>query len=133
LEENAKRVSKMVRPTLDVRSRTIYYRFYLIKPKYNMDLQEISMRIMNFKEVAEVYLTEGKTGILVKTKFFDDSKPSQIEEFLKKIIPIKYGILVSPIQYKRVFSKPNTKNNRLKIKVTTKVSMRNHMNLAKLN
>ncbi|ASI14066.1 hypothetical protein Mia14_0772 [Candidatus Mancarchaeum acidiphilum] len=101
LEGSRVKKARVVRSTSSIRQRTVYYRFYLVKPNFNTDLQELSMQIMSFKEVAEVYLTEGDSGILVKTKFFNDSKPQAIEGFLKKTIPYKYGILVSPIQYEK--------------------------------
>ncbi len=119
-DEDKVNVSRVIRSTSSIRKRTVYYRFYLLKPKFNINLHDISMKIIGFKEVAEVYLTEGASGILVKTKFFDDSKPSAIEQFLKSTIPSKYGILVSPIQYEKFESGKlgikNRKPSRLKNK-----------------
>ena len=109
--------ARVVRSTSSIRQRTVYYRFYLIKPNFNIDLQELSMQIMSFKEVAEVYLTEGDSGILVKTKFFNDSKPQAIERFLKKTIPNNYGILVSPIQYEKYLKNGKPYLNKLKQRI----------------
>ncbi len=106
--------SRVVRSVSSIKQRTVYYRFYLIKPNFNIDLQDLSMQIMSFKEVAEIYLTEGDSGILVKAKFFNDSKPQAIEEFIKKTIPNKYGILVSPIQYEKYQKNGDSYINKLK-------------------
>lgn len=41
--------------------------FYFLRPAHNSDLMDIAKRIMGVSDVAEVYITEGRYGLLVKT------------------------------------------------------------------
>ena len=76
-----------------------YYKFFLLKPKINTDAKELAKRLMAFDEVAEVYITEGMAGFMVKAKFFSSDIPDNVEHYIKGKLGEQYGVLVSPLQY----------------------------------
>ncbi|MCL4373851.1 MAG: Lrp/AsnC ligand binding domain-containing protein [Candidatus Marsarchaeota archaeon] len=85
-----------------VSKKSDYYKFFLIKPKVNANANEVARELIAFSEVAEVYVTEGQAGFMVKAKFFDDNSPSDIEQYIKDKLGAKYGMLISPMQYAKV-------------------------------
>ncbi|MGC8652036.1 MAG: hypothetical protein ACP5UH_02175 [Candidatus Micrarchaeia archaeon] len=85
-----------------VSRKSDYYKFFLIKPKTNTNAKEIAEKLIAFSEVAEVYVTEGPAGFMVKARFFSDDSPSNIERYIKERISTDYGTLISPLQYAKV-------------------------------
>ncbi|MEM0149323.1 MAG: hypothetical protein QXW10_00290 [Candidatus Micrarchaeaceae archaeon] len=80
-----------------------YYKFFLLKPKVNADANDLAKKLAAFDEVAEVYVTEGMAGFMVKAKFFSNDIPNNVERYIKGKLGNQYGVLVSPLQYvKRV-------------------------------
>ncbi|MGC8585979.1 MAG: hypothetical protein ACP5K5_00310 [Candidatus Micrarchaeia archaeon] len=78
-----------------------YYKFFLLKPKANADARELAKKLISFDEVAEVYVTEGIAGFMVKAKFFSSDMPNSIERYIKSRIGEDYGVLISPLQYRK--------------------------------
>ena len=76
-----------------------YYKFFLIKPRLNVDAKEVAKKLISFDEVAEVYVTEGIAGFMVKAKFFEDNAPGNVEQYIKEKISSDYGTLISPMRY----------------------------------
>ena len=82
-------------------STSDYYKFFLIKPKVNANSKELAKTLMAFDEVAEVYVTEGMAGFMVKAKFFSSDIPNNVERYIKGKLGERYGVLVSPLQYSK--------------------------------
>ncbi|MGC8669888.1 MAG: hypothetical protein ACP5TL_01910 [Candidatus Micrarchaeia archaeon] len=85
-----------------VSKKSDYYKFFLIKPRSNANAKEVAKELIAFNEVAEVYVTEGLAGFMVKAKFFSDNSPSNIEHYIKDKLGSRFGTLISPMQYAKV-------------------------------
>jgi len=85
--------------TSKVSETSNYYKFFLLKPKINADAKEVAKKLITFDEVAEVYVTEGMAGFMVKAKFFSSDIPKDLERYIRNKMGEKYGMLVSPLQY----------------------------------
>ncbi|MGC8496356.1 MAG: Lrp/AsnC ligand binding domain-containing protein [Candidatus Micrarchaeia archaeon] len=85
-----------------VKKGSTYYKFFLIKPKPNVDVKGVAEKLIAFNDVSEVYVTEGSAGFMVKAKLFDDSNLTGIENFIRQSLGRDYGILISPMQYAKV-------------------------------
>lgn len=85
--------------TSKVSETSNYYKFFLLKPKINADAKEVAKKLITFDEVAEVYVTEGMAGFMVKAKFFSRDMPNDLERYIRNKMGEKYGMLVSPLQY----------------------------------
>jgi len=89
----------MLMNTSKVSETSNYYKFFLLKPKINADAKEVAKKLITFDEVAEVYVTEGMAGFMVKAKFFSSDIPNDLERYIRNKMGEKYGMLVSPLQY----------------------------------
>jgi hypothetical protein len=80
--------------------RRKFCKFYIAKPRENMNIEELANDLIALKNVEEVYVTDciRDSGILVKTRF--DEKPEDLEGVLSKHLGKGYGE-VHAIAYKR--------------------------------
>ncbi|MGC8652240.1 MAG: hypothetical protein ACP5UH_03250 [Candidatus Micrarchaeia archaeon] len=74
-----------------------YYKFFLIQPRADANAKELAQKLMAFDEVAEVYVTEGVAGFMVKAKFFSSDIPNNLERYIRGKLGERYGVLVSPL------------------------------------
>lgn len=83
------------------RNGKTYHRFFLIKPKPNIDINDLAERLVALDDVLEVYVTEGPAGFMVKARFHDDKEPDEVAKYIKKNVDSTYGTLVSYINFRK--------------------------------
>jgi hypothetical protein len=76
------------------------FKFYVAKPKVNLNVEKLAYGLLALKNVDEVYITDRieDSGILVKAKFEEES--DGMEDALSKHLGKGYGE-VHAIAYKR--------------------------------
>lgn len=78
-----------------------FYKFYLINPKENASISSLAEKLISFKDVEEVYVTEGAHGFLVKTKFLNGKEPKDLDSYIKRRVDQTYGEMNAYFSYKR--------------------------------
>jgi len=78
-----------------------FHKFFLIKPKQGMELEELANGLVALPDVLEVYATEGTIGFMVKARFDGEREPEEVANYIKKNISKDYGTLVSYINFRR--------------------------------
>jgi hypothetical protein len=81
-----------------IRRNGRFYNLFFIKPKKNIDTHGYAERLAGMRNVAEVMVTEGECGFIVKAKTEDH------EEIPKKMTVLSrssYKRIVSYYQYRR--------------------------------
>ena len=68
-----------------------FYKFYLVNPKANSDIDTLAERLFAFKDVEEVYVTDGDHGFVVKTRFTEGKEPKDLCSYMQKGIDYSYG------------------------------------------
>ena len=81
------------------RARNRLHRFYLIRPRENVDIDELAERLISLKNVVEVLVTDGDYGFLVKTRFSKERDISEAERYIQNNIDRKFGTVTSHYQY----------------------------------
>jgi hypothetical protein len=71
--------------------RRRFCKFYIAKPRENMNVEELANDLIALKNVDEVYITDciSNSGILVRTRF--DEGPEDLESVLSKHLGKSYG------------------------------------------
>lgn len=77
------------------------HRFYLIRPRANANIDELAERLIGLKHVEEVYVTDGKYGYLVKTRFEEGRNLKQAVAYIQKHVDRKFGEVVSHFEYRK--------------------------------
>jgi DNA-binding Lrp family transcriptional regulator len=77
------------------------HRFYFLSPKENANIDELTDRIISLKNVEEVFVTDGDYGYIVKTRFSNGRDSKAAEQYLKKTVNRKFGVVTSYFQYKK--------------------------------
>jgi hypothetical protein len=77
-----------------------FCKFYIARPREDVNIDALANRLIALKNVAEVYITDSinNSGILVKTRF--DEEPANLKVFLSKHLGKSYGE-VHAIAYKK--------------------------------
>ncbi len=78
-----------------------FHKFFLIKPKEGMELEDLANGLVALPDVLEVYATEGTIGFMVKARFDGEREPEEVAQYIRKNISKDYGTLVSYINFKR--------------------------------
>ena len=78
-----------------------FCRFYLVNPKENASIDSLAERLIGFKEVEEVYVTDGAHGFLVKTRFSEGKEPKDLGDYLKRRVDKSYGEMNAYFTYKK--------------------------------
>jgi len=78
-----------------------FHKFFLIKPKQGMELEDLANGLVALPDVLEVYATEGTIGFMVKARFDGEREPEEVANYIKKNISKDYGTLVSYLNFKR--------------------------------
>lgn len=92
LDSGTKRISK------DSRN---FYKFYMLNPKENSDIDALAEGLIAFKEVEEVYVTDGAHGFLVKTRFSEGKEPKNVCDYITRKIDSKFGQVTAYFSYKK--------------------------------
>jgi hypothetical protein len=71
--------------------RKRFCKFYIAKPRENIDVEKLANDLIALENVEEVYITDciSNSGILVKTSF--DVEPEDLESVLSKHLGKSYG------------------------------------------
>ena len=83
------------------RARNRLHRFYLIRPRENVDIDELAERLISLKNVVEVLVTDGDYGFVVKTRFLEERDNHEAERYIQNNIDRKFGTVTSHYQYKK--------------------------------
>ncbi len=83
------------------RNGKTYHKFFLIKPKPGMDINNLANDLVALPDVLEVYATEGTIGFMVKARFDGEKDPVEVAHYIEKNISKDYGTLVSYINFKK--------------------------------
>lgn len=84
-----------------VSKRGRLHRFYLIEPKPNADADALAEKLISLKPVEEVFLADGDYGFIVKVRFIDGKEPTDVANYLKEKIALRYGVVDSYYQYRK--------------------------------
>ena len=79
----------------------VEYSLYLVKPREKEDANRIAEKLMELESVEEVLLTEGECGFIVKARFVDGRKPSDVEDYISKNISSRYSRVVGHCEYRK--------------------------------
>ena len=77
------------------------YRFYMLDPREGSDISSIAGRLMAFKEVEEVYVTEGDHGFIVKARLGAKGLSKGIHSYISKAVDRRFGQATSCLLYKK--------------------------------
>ena len=71
--------------------RRKFCKFYIARPRANMNIDELANKLITLKNVDEVYITDciNNGGILIKTRF--DEEPKDLASVLSKHLGKSYG------------------------------------------
>ncbi len=78
-----------------------FYKFYLVNPKENTSIDALAEKLIAFREVEEVYVTDGAHGFLVKTRFSNGKEPKDLGSYIKRKIDSNYGEMNSYFMYNK--------------------------------
>ena len=81
--------------------RNAFHRFYFIEPRQNADAEDLAEKLIELKNVQEVYLTDGDAGYIVKARFFNEKEPKEILRYISNRISPKFGRVTTYVQYKK--------------------------------
>ncbi|MGD0729435.1 MAG: hypothetical protein ABR981_05145 [Candidatus Micrarchaeaceae archaeon] len=76
------------------------YRFYFVEPFENMDANNFARKLINIKDVEEVFVTEGDYGFVVKAKSSEDKQQDNICKCISRLGG-SFGKVTSHYQYKK--------------------------------
>ncbi|MDE1857415.1 MAG: hypothetical protein KGH98_05070 [Candidatus Micrarchaeota archaeon] len=77
------------------------FRFYLIRPDGNSDIEGLIAKVINLRDVSEVHVTEGDYGFLIKTKTCKERDTDRVKEYLAMELRTKFGELTSHYSYRK--------------------------------
>lgn len=75
------------------------YKFYFVEPQENANTSNIAEKLINIKEVEEVFVTDGDYGFIVKAKY-SDGKEDNAYKYLSRLGG-NFGKVTSYYQYKK--------------------------------
>jgi DNA-binding Lrp family transcriptional regulator len=77
------------------------YRFYMLNPKENCDIKAMADRLISFKEVEEVYITEGAHGFIVKARLEEGKEPKDICDYMARAIDSRFCQATAHLSYRK--------------------------------
>jgi hypothetical protein len=82
----------------EIRRNGQFYNLFFIRPKDRTDTQRYAEKLASMKNVAEVMVTEGECGFIVKARSASPEARSVVEQSLART---SYKKIVSYYQYRR--------------------------------
>ena len=78
------------------------YKFFLVNPKANVDIDALTERLIGFKDVKEVYVTDGDHGFVVKTRFIDGKEPKGLCSYIHGNIDSTFEQATAYYRYRKL-------------------------------
>lgn len=76
-------------------------RFYMLNPKAGSDAKAIARGLIDFREVEEVYVTEGSHGFVVKAKNDGEKEPYAVRSYIARKTGSGFREVVAYYTYKK--------------------------------
>lgn len=83
------------------RSNSKSYKFYLLEPPANSDVNRLAKQLMTIKNVEEVFVTDGDYGFIVKTSFSERDKKDAAYDYISRRLGGNFGRVTSYYQYSK--------------------------------
>lgn len=76
-------------------------RFYMLEPRAGSDAKATARELMAFKEVQEVYVTEGSHGFIVKARGSDGREPEAVRSYIARKTGSRFGEVTAHFEYRK--------------------------------
>lgn len=77
------------------------HKFYFIKPRLNVNAEELALKLIGLKHVDGVFLTEGEYGFMVKARVSGINGTENVADYISKSMGSKYGEVTSYFEYRK--------------------------------